>query len=125
MSSQYPQSFPVNCPPADAIAEEAVVFRVVKQLMPCDSDFMSYAEEGKLPSSPACRRCAISVYNSFDGAAHRARVSPALGGFISRGQLTAQAGASKLTDPDSGHVAWWPIAGVDGRSFFETATPCP
>lgn len=88
------------------------------------SDFKTHHEAKTAPHAPPCERCGISVFNSFENAAHRQRLSPRLGTAIAKGTLQSDAGKILLTNVKSGHMEWWPYQGVDRASYFFEVLSC-
>lgn len=121
---KFPDYFPEGCPPADATEAVGDVFRIVRAGEIGEADFRSHHELGIALGAPACARCGVSLFDSFDGAMHRRRLSPYLGAFISHGRLAPSAGKMKLTKPSSGHIEWWAFEGTKRSGFFEAPLPC-
>lgn len=112
----YPDYFPEGCPdPENVDDREREVFRIIKEQLPMDKDFMSYKELGK---SEGCRACGVSVYESLEAAKHRLKIQPSLGSHIARGQIGGEVGVHRLTSQDSGHICWWPYVQVDRIRCF-------
>lgn len=122
--ASFPHYFPPGCPPSNAGPASGLVFRIVAGGVLTEEDFQSHYEAGTASNAPPCGRCGVSVFNSSERALHRLRLSPHLGKAIARGQLKADGGRTQLTNARSGHVEWWPYAGVTRRSFFKELTPC-
>jgi hypothetical protein len=120
----FPEWFPDACPPASAIDAGGEVFRVVAggELIP--ADFESHYEKGTALRAPACRRCAVSVFDSFSGACHLLKIKPSLGTEIAAGVLLPTAGKMEYAG-SPGHIEWWPYSGVDRPSFFREPVRCP
>lgn len=120
---QFPTDFPGNCPPSDAIEAEAEVYRIVKANPHTDGDFLSHAEMGTALDAPPCLRCGVSVFSSFSKAQHRQKLSPRLGAFIAKAQLSPIHG--KTSSPNgSGHITWWSFRSVSRSQCFEESVPC-
>lgn len=124
MSARHPSWFPPNCPPPEAEDAAGRVFRIVSGRALSEADFQTHHEDGTAPTAPPCSRCGISVFNSFEKAAHRQRLSPRLGPAISEGMLRPDAGKMLLTSTKSGHVEWWPYEGIVRASYFSEGKPC-
>jgi hypothetical protein len=124
MPPRFPHWFPQDCPPASASDASGLVYRIVSGETLRDEDFLSHHELGTARGAPPCRRCGISVFDSFRNALHRLRLSPRLGTAISEGELTAEAGKTELTSAASGHMEWWAYADVIRRGYFGEPEPC-
>jgi len=120
----FPQHFPLGCPPASAVDADGEVFRVVAGGHLTREDFASHHELGTAPKAPACRRCAVSVFDSFQGACHLLKLKPWIGNEISAGVLSPAAGKMQRMG-SAGHIEWWPYANVDRRSLFTEPVACP
>lgn len=119
----FPPELPPNCPPADAVDACGSVYRIVSGETLKDADFATNAELGLAPDAPACLRCALSVFDSFDRALHRLRLSPRLGSAISEGQLQAEHGKIK-PGGNSGHISWWVYSEVTRALLFKEPKAC-
>ncbi len=120
----FPSWFPPDCPPETASDASRPVYRIVASTVLSDSDFLSHHELGTALSAPPCLRCGLSVYNSFENALHRLRLSPRLGKAIAEGLLESAAGKTEITSPRSGHVAWWASLELPRSSWFGDPTLC-
>lgn len=120
----FPADFPADCPPADAEDAIGQVHRIVTSHELRAEDYLTYAESGRLPKADPCRRHGLSVYRSFEEARHHQELRPYLGGFIASGELTPDAGKTKLTNRRTGHTTWWPYPGIDRTAWFEAPVPC-
>ena len=123
-AGSFPDGFPTDCPPRQAGDANGTACRSVRAPPLRDDDFRSYAELGLLPSADACRRHGLSVFRSFQEARHQQNLRPWLGGFISAGTLDSSAGKTMLTNPKTGHITWWPYAGIDRKVYFAEPEPC-
>lgn len=123
-TTSFPKDWPDDCPPDDAVHAGGDVFRIVSDNPPTEDDLKSYAELGIQARGSQCRRRAISVFESFGKARHRLRMSPRLGTAVARATLSAEHGKQKLTNAQSGHIAWWCADGVDRSSMFNEVTAC-
>lgn len=120
----FPTSWPNGCPPADAKPAEGPAFRIVSNSPPTAADFLSCFELGTLPDAPPCRRVAVSIFQTREQARHRQRLSPRLGTHTARAVLNPEAGSTKLTDPRTGHLAWWAPEGFARESLFDEVESC-
>jgi hypothetical protein len=118
----FPDWFPGGCPTADTPDAAGKVYRIVDSTLPANQRFRSHHELGTAPNADPCRRCAVSVFNSPEGARHRQRLSPRLGDAISEGTLTPESGKTRLTNA-TGHISWWPYEGIDRVALFEEPKP--
>jgi len=116
---EFPADWPSGCPPDDAQPAEGEIFRLVKSNPPTAADFWSHHETGKLPNTPACLRCGLSVFRSREDAEHQHRAYPRLGRFIAKGMLVHEHGVTKLTHGrQPSHTTWWAFADVDRLAVF-------
>lgn len=122
--SQFPKDWPTKCPPDDAYDAIGAVFRVVSSDAPTSTDMRSYAELGLLPNASPCRRLALSVFRTHKEACHRLAMSPDLGAAVAKVGLPPGSGMMKLTNEQSGHIAWWPAANLDRGSLFGEVKRC-
>jgi len=119
MTSQFPNSWPPDCPPADAVDASGVVFRLVKNDPPNPSDFETHAESGRLPKADPCLRRGLSVFRDPQDAFHCRRILPKLGNMIASGALQPSDGKTKLTSGrQPTHTTWWAYEGVNRCSPF-------
>lgn len=124
INNQFPAYFPDCCPPVDSNDAGGAVFRIVKDENLTDEDFLSHHELGLAHTADQCRRCGVSVFNSFENALHLQKIKPRLGNAISKGELNHSAGKMLLTNKKSGHIDWWAYDSVDRKSFFEEPKLC-
>lgn len=115
---KFPNWFPPDCPPDTATDASGIVYRIVAGESLSAADFLTYHELGKLPDANPCRRCAVSVFDSFAYALHCLCMSPRLGTAISEGELEAGHGKTQLTSESSGHVSWWAYEHVARQDCF-------
>jgi len=111
-----------DCPP---VAEQALprrVFRLLGNNTLEDSDFLSFAEMGRLPepSQPvkACRWHGLSVFSNMEDAQ---QVIELYGDkpFIAFADLLPEHGVAVETPGKyPSHMTWWPIEGLDRKSRF-------
>ncbi len=114
---KFPDTWPSDCPPGDALDAEGTVFRIVNHNPPAAEDFVTSFESGAFPSRPACLRCGLSVHRILADAIHTKTKYPKLGSWIAQGMLTQGCGKTKQTGQAS-HTTWWICAGVDRASIF-------
>jgi len=115
----FPEGWPNNCPPADAVDASGVVFRIVNNEPPMAADFVSHFESGKLLKAPDCLRRGLSVFRELGDAVHQRRLFPRLGRLIARGTLLAEHGKTRLTTgKQPTHTTWWSYKDVDRASPF-------
>ncbi len=112
MTVTFDLLLPPNCPLEGASEKELQAFRIVKNNPPTQEDFLTYHELGQLPKSNACKRASVSVFSCYEGAKHRLELSPHLGKHIARATLGTGHGKVSHAHPESGHIDWWPYAGM-------------
>ena len=119
MALKFPDGWPKDCPPNDAIDATGDVFRIVKNKPPNNDDMASHHESGKLPNANPCLRCGLSVLQELGDAIHQRKLLPKLGKLIAKCTLEAVNGKVK---PTSGaqptHMTWWPYEGVARAQLF-------
>ncbi len=116
---RFPDGWPQDCPPADALDAAGEVFRIVKNEPPTYEDFRTHFESGRLPKAPPCLRCGLSVFREIRDAIHQRQLLPKLGGLIAKAELAASHGKAKLTKArQPSHTTWWSYEGVDRASLF-------
>jgi hypothetical protein len=120
----FPEWFPEECPPEGAQGASATVFRIVSGSTPLDADFLTHHELGTALTAPPCKRCAISVFDSFENALHRLRLSPRLGNAVAQGQLETTSGKIDTARPRSGHISWWAYGNVVRHELFGDVQQC-
>lgn len=120
---RFPVDFPQSCPDNDAVQANGTYYRIVRGDSLSEADFMSYHELGKLPNATPCRRVGVSLYNSRKAALHMLSLQRFLGRAIAEGRLSPSSGKTKLTNPVSGHVCWWPFEDVVRHRLFSDPQP--
>ena len=118
---QFPNNWPENCPPADAVIAEGEVYRIVCNAPPNNSDFQTHFETGKMPKGDLCLRCGLSVFRIAIDAVHMRNKYPKLGNQIAKGTLQKNHGKTKQTGTSS-HTTWWIYENVDRASLFTCVT---
>ncbi len=101
----FPDTWPSDCPPEDAVDAEGEVFRIVNNNPPNEDDFKTSFEIDSFPHRPACLRCGLSVHRILSDAIHTKTKYPKLGRLIARGILTNESGKTKQTGQAS-HTTW-------------------
>jgi hypothetical protein len=115
----FPQDWPNDCPPPDAVAAAGEVFRLVKTNPPTAADLASHRETGRLPNAPPCLRCGLSVFRDVQDAVHQQRLIPKLGRWIARGTLSVEHGQTKQTPSQQPtHTTWWAYEGINRAALF-------
>lgn len=116
---KFPDSWPRDCPPQDAVNADGKVFRIVKNDPPTATDVASHWELGKLPKAPACLRCGLSVFRELRDAVHQRRLFPKLGRLVATGVLKPEHGKTKLTTGQQPtHTTWWAYEEVMRETLF-------
>jgi hypothetical protein len=119
----FPGDWPPGCPPADAVAAHAVVYRTVQADPPTTDDFVTYRELGKRVSpGQECKAASLSVFLNEKDALHHREAFRWKGNarLIAKGQLTADCGVTRPTPSNRypSHLSWWPYEGVDRSAVF-------
>jgi hypothetical protein len=120
-NSSFPEGWPANCPPQDAVDANITVYRTVKTTPPTEVDFLSYHELGKkVPEGKKCQACGISVWPTKEAAAHQRQVFEWQNPHIAEAKLAPEHGKVKDTPsrrfPE--HVTWWCYAAVTRSQLF-------
>lgn len=122
-SPAFPDGWPENCPPLDAVDADAMVFRTVASDPPSEKDFLSFVEEGKKITQPQkiCVAHGISVMRTLEDARHHREFLRWKKGHIAQGKLIPAHG--KLKSTHSGrfpsHLTWWCYRDVVRHEAFE------
>src|SRR3954464_12015588 len=115
----FPDDWPRDCPPTDALDASGRVYRRVKTDPPGAGDFATHRETGKLPRAPECLRCGLSVFRDLVEVDHQRRLFPRLGQFIAQADLEAGDGKTRLTTGQQpSHTTWWAYQEADRASLF-------
>lgn len=127
--TNWPEGFPNQCPPEDAVLSHDVFFRLIDADPVVESDFWSHKlrlDEGldrpRRNDPDPCLSVGVSVFDTADGA-NRAR--GAFGALrtkkVAAGSL-AGSGVVKKTTRTEGHHTWWrPTGDVAWSNFAVTA----
>ncbi|MBC7816999.1 MAG: hypothetical protein IAG10_08940 [Planctomycetaceae bacterium] len=116
----FPNDWPADCPPTDAVDANGVVFRLVQSRPQTAVDFQTHFELGKMPTAPPCLRCGLSVFRTPEDAHHQFRAFPKLGRYLASGTLQSEHGKTKLTHGrQPTHTTWWVSEGVDRPRVFQ------
>lgn len=119
----FPDYFPSCCPPENSILADGEVFRIIKNETLTDEDFLTHHELGLAVTADPCKRCSVSVFDSFQNASHLQKLRPKLGNAIAKGNLTQTAG--KISDANKhGHIDWWSFKDIERKSFFGQPKLC-
>lgn len=117
----WPDHFPENCPPEEAIPASGLVYRLLKDDHIQPWDFLSHRE--RFPNKnfflPECQVCGLSVYLDIEGVRKmQRRVSSMRGKKLCYGTLTPEMGAMKPTGHEISHRTWWPTKECDRSAPF-------
>lgn len=118
----FPAAFPPNCPPSDAEDATGIFYRLVKNVPPLESDFLSWHELGKTDRGSPCERAGLSVFREMEDAQHYARAIPSIGKHVATATLSGSDGKIKNTPrhPNGqSHCTWWPYQNVDRKAAFK------
>jgi len=119
MSLQFPNNWPAECPPQDAVDADGIVYRIVNSDPTQDKDLESHFETGRLPKAPPCLRCGLSVFRELRDATHQRQLMPKLGQWIAQATLQVTHGKTKPTPTKiPTHTTWWAYDGVQRASLF-------
>lgn len=112
----FPDDFPRDCPPVDAVDANGEFFRVVKSDPCSEEDFRTQGELGKAPGACPCLRAGLSLLGDYDSARHYRDKYPYLGHMIASGTLDPRHG--KTRPGGKGHVTWWSYAHIVRHAPF-------
>ena len=108
----FPNNWPTECPPSDALNCNGLYFHILKENPPGADDLRSFHEKGRaLRFQPkcACMPFGLSVFTDRDDVLHMRRTMPYLGKWIGTLTLTQQDGMVLLTPGQRPtHNTWWP-----------------
>jgi hypothetical protein len=110
------EELPENCPPDDATVPNGEPhYRVVRTIPPEETDFAS--QRALMPSksfgASECRARAVSLFLKRQNCFALLKFPTFRGWQVVKLELPPESGVCKLTNPKTGHVAWWRRAGFD------------
>ena len=121
---KFPAYFPENCPPAEAIAEKCLLFRLCKKATLSEQDFISFYLINPQKHKDNINAYGLSVFKSFDDCVRAKSKSPNLRKkykYVARGLNNSYRGkilhTPNGTNPN--HYTWWLYEGVQPHTFFE------
>lgn len=114
---KFPDDWPADCPPADALDASGEFYRLFKTNPPASKDLMTHHERGTRLHDPPCLRCGLSVFRDRNDAEHQSRIYPKLGKIIGKAVLQPAHGTTKQTGKPT-HTTWWMVTGVDRAAAF-------
>jgi len=123
----FPDYFPEDCPPEDAVPASGTAYRLVGSPIAVD-DFLSvrqrYPKRSFSNPEKECKVHGLSVYRNIDHAQKTREIIPALRDrFIGVCTLRPEYGALKPTPSritGLSHCTWWVAVGVEPWEFFQT-----
>ena len=115
---EYLEPLPDDCPPddADEIVEPRIVYRLVRIDTPSLDDFRSFRAlnpDRELRNVTECQMRGVSVFMNLKGVDSVRQRRNLRGMLICEVALDKGAGRILLTNPETSHCAWWPLAGFD------------
>ena len=121
---RFPTYFPENCPPAEALAEECVLFRLCKGPVLSEKDFVSVYLINPEKHKNNVNAYGLSVFKSFDDCKRALSKAPKLRKKYKRiANGTNNKYRGKIMHTPSGdnpnHYTWWLYDGVMPHTFFE------
>ena len=121
--STWPDYFPENCPPKEAVRRELIVYRLVSAHGPSAADFVSgvLLPENTAARKTACRDFALSVYTDLKHAKRllkSQRATRPMG--IAVGTIRMESGVIEASPSNAfrSHHSWWLHEGIDPSSDF-------
>jgi hypothetical protein len=124
MGFAFPDYFPPDCPPDEAVECRGIVYRFVEVDPPAPGDFLNHYERGLAPMAEPCLRCGLSVFLNVEVAVDRWKAlrerfpGRKFGNHIAEGHLDPSHGKIVQTGRDREHHTWWPYDGIDRREPF-------
>jgi hypothetical protein len=119
---RWPAFFPVDCPPADAVAVVREVLRFVEHDPPLADDFQPVLLSGRwFPPQRRCEAAGLSVFTELaDAAAYRRRFKGFRRRRVARGTIQPDHGLTEETPSQicPSHVTWWVAEGVAAETLF-------
>jgi hypothetical protein len=117
----WPDYFPIQCPPLTAVPTEKSVYRLVRNEPPIEDDFLSNKQEAMSGVWPGkeCEACGLSVLNSYDKADKTIRTYKKKFKLhkIAKGTIAQSTGVVAKTF-GSGHFTWWLYPGTTVARLF-------
>lgn len=123
MNYEWPDEFPENCPPPNAVSSRGTYYRVVKHSPPSSSDFVSVYNENqgradRLVESgdiSQCRIMGLSVLSELSDAIQCIKWMPRMGSLIATVATHPEEGKMLATPARRrpSHHTWWVIRGFD------------
>lgn len=118
----YKEVLPIECPPSTAKESNIEVFRIVKNEIPTEDDFLCYTNlyPNNLRYKSLCKAYAISFYDSVQNA--KVAWKDALergnniGSFIAQYELIESDGRHEYK-PKTGHYSTWLYNSWDFKNF--------
>ncbi len=124
---QWPDYYPEDCPPKDAITSSLTVYRLVKRDPAETGDFIPlYIEKPEnfvnKPASEVCQGCGISVLKDIQDVINLQNISGKMRRkHIAEGHINQMLGMTKHTPSRRyrSHHTWWVPNGIKPRSVFK------
>lgn len=111
---------PDGCPKTSVGERDVIAYRIIISDAPVKKDLETYLELGKLLTADTCKRGSVSLYETLPRAQHQLALRPYLGKCVASIQLTTRHG--RVGHPSSsGHIDWWPYAGMRNPSELKVA----
>lgn len=120
----YPDFFPNNCPPVDAVEAKIDVFRYTKNSPPTEEDFKSHYEMEPEKYLGVIDAYGLSVISNLESAKNGLNLNPGLRKkfkYIAEGNLTTDCGVIKQTPSRNQkyHMTWWLYKNVEPSMRFK------
>ncbi|AOZ93623.1 hypothetical protein [Paenibacillus crassostreae] len=120
----YPDYFPANCPPNDALEEEIIVYRLCESNPVSENDFLSHFilnpnrnYNGKLQAF------GLSVISDIEEIEKMRNISPIMRKkkYVATGMTMGSSGVIKKTPSNNcnSHITWWLIKEALPHAYFE------
>lgn len=122
--TQWPDGFPAQCPPEDAMASTETFYRLVRSDPALEQDFWSYQqllaaglERPRLRTPDPCIAAGVSVFATVEGVSNVRKAFGALRSMrVASGSLSGS-GVVKETGRDGHHTWWRPVADEAWQGF--------
>lgn len=117
---KFPDNFPKDCPPKEAIEEQIEVYRLSNNDPPKESDFLSHVLLYPKKKYNTRKAYGISVFSEYEDVEHLLAVNALMRKkftHICRG-ITQEGVIQKAIG--SSHITWWLYVGATPQDYFET-----
>ncbi|MBF0548935.1 MAG: hypothetical protein HQK60_00225 [Deltaproteobacteria bacterium] len=118
---RFPDDWPANCPPADAVDANITAYGHSKENPPGEHDIETF-HEMNVPVKPGqdlCQRCGLSVSTTVEDAVEIRRLFPRRKRYIIVADLKPEHGKIKMTEgPVPSHATFWKYSHLTFQEIF-------